>query len=611
MIKEQMKRAIFTIIGLMAVLTAVHADEVTFVVSAPKAVAANEYFNISYTVNRGNAKEPRIPAFDDFEVLSGPNRSQRSEFSSNNGKVTQSYSLTYTYTLMPKSEGTFTIPAATVEIDGKQYTSNTAKIKVLPPDKVSQQRRSGSTRGNARSGSSVRIGEDELFMRATLSKTKIYEQEAVLLTYKVYSLVNLRNLSNHAPDIKDCLVQEVDLSHNREMTLEHYNGRNYNTLIWRQFVLFPQRSGDIEIPSIDFEGVVGVPRQRIDMFDLFDGMGYTEIKKQLPTKPLTLHVQELPSGKPADFSGGVGKFDISSTISTTDVKANEAVTLRLVISGVGNMKLIKTPDVAFPEDFEIYDPKVDNKIKLATDGFRGNKVIEYLAVPRHGGEYTIPPVKFSYFDTESKEYKTLETGGYTLNVAKSTENSAGTVASFVGKEELRMLGSDIRYMKTGDVSLRAKDSRLFGSFVYWLCYIVPLLCFAAYILLHRKQMAENANIAKMRTKKANKVADKRLKLVRKFLKENKKNEFYDEMLKTLWGYMSDKLSIPVSRLSKENIATELAGKGVPEELIKEFVNVLGESEFARYAPGDANAAMDNVYKMATDVIGKMENTIKR
>lgn len=610
-----MKKAIFTIIGLIAVFAVAHADDVTFVVSAPKAVVANEYFNISYTVNRGNVKEPRVPAFNGFEVLSGPNRSTSQTYQNINGNATTTYRVTFSYTIMPKSEGTFTIPAATIEVDGKQYTSNTAKIEVLPPDKAaqaSQQRRSGSTRGNARSGSSVRIGDDELFMRAILGKTKIYEQEAVLLTYKVYSTVNLSNLNNVVPDIKGCLVQEVDLPQNKEFTLEHYNGRNYNTLIWRQFVLFPQRSGDIEIPSVDFEGVVAVQRAGRDVFDFFGGMGYTEVKKHLPTKPLTLHVQELPSGKPEGFSGGVGRFDISSTISTTELKANEAVTLRLVISGVGNMKLIKTPDVEFPEDFEIYDPKVDNKFKLASDGFRGNKVIEYLAVPRHGGEYTIPPLKFSYFDTESKEYKTLETGGYTLNVAKGAKSSAaGTVVSFVSKEELKLLGSDIRYMKTGDVSLHAKGSYLFASFAYWLWYIVPLLCFVAYIMLHRKQMAENANIAKMRTKKANKVADKRLKIARRLLKENKKNEFYDEMLKTLWGYVSDKLSIPVSRLSKENIATELASKGVPEDIIKEFVNVLGESEFARYAPGDANAAMDNVYRMATDVIGKMENTIKR
>lgn len=242
------------------------------------------------------------------------------------------------------------------------------------------------------------------------------------------------------------------------------------------------------------------------------------------------------------------------------MKANEAVTLRLVISGTGNMKLIKTPEVSFPEDFEVYDPKVENKISLRNDGFSGNKVIEYLVIPRFGGEYTIPAVKFSYFDIASKQYKTLETESYTLNVAKGKESAGGTVAAYVSKEELKLLGQDIRYIKRGDVTTAPAGSYLFASITYWLWYIVPLLLFVIYILIHHKQMRENANIAAMRTKKANKVAVKRLKVAKKLLKENKKNEFYDEILKTLWGYMSDKLSIPVSQLSKENIAAELEKK---------------------------------------------------
>lgn len=608
-----MKRTLLTIIATLATLATIYADEVSFVVSAPDAVVVDQHFRLSYTVNRGNVKEPRIPSFDGFEILSGPNRSTSQSWQNINGEVTQSYTVTFNYILSPTKEGTFEIPAATIEVDGKQYTSNTTTIKVLPADKTSQTSQ-GQGRRESSNSRSVNIAKDELFMTATLNKTNVFEQEAVLLTYKIYSLVNLTNLNGKLPELKGFQIQEVDLPQNKEWQLEHYNGRNYRTIVWSRFVLFPQQSGKIEIPSVKYEGTVAVQSgARMDAFDFFmnGGPRYVEVKKELRTPALTLNVKALPQGKPADFSGAVGKFSASSTISTTELKANEAVTVRLVISGTGNMKLIKTPEVQFPEDFEVYDPKIDNVFKLTTAGFQGNKVIEYLAIPRHGGDYTIPPINFSYLDVETGEYKTVETGGYTLKVAKGKESDAAAVASYVSKEELKLLGSDIRYMKTGNVTLSKPGSHLFASSTYWLWYIIPLLCFVGYILLHRKQMAENANVAKMRTKKANKVAVKRLKVAQKLLKENKKNEFYDEILRALWGYLSDKLSIPVSRLNKDNVASELLSKGVSEEIVKDLEAVLGESEFARYAPGNPGAAMDNVYTMSMNVISKMENTIKK
>ncbi|MBQ3539450.1 MAG: protein BatD [Bacteroidaceae bacterium] len=608
-----MKRTLLTIIATLATLATIYADEVSFVVSAPNAVVVDQHFRLSYTVNRGNVKEPRIPSFDGFEILSGPNRSTSQSWQNINGEVTQSYTVTFNYILSPTKEGTFEIPAATIEVDGKQYTSNTTTIKVLPADKTSQTSQ-GQGRRESSNSRSVNIAKDELFMTATLNKTNVFEQEAVLLTYKIYSLVNLTNLNGKLPELKGFQIQEVDLPQNKEWQLEHYNGRNYRTIVWSRFVLFPQQSGKIEIPSVKYEGTVAVQSgARMDAFDFFmnGGPRYVEVKKELRTPALTLNVKALPQGKPADFSGAVGKFSASGTISTTELKANEAVTVRLVISGTGNMKLIKTPEVQFPEDFEVYDPKIDNVFKLTTAGFQGNKVIEYLAIPRHGGDYTIPPINFSYLDVETGEYKTVETGGYTLKVAKGKESDAAAVASYVSKEELKLLGSDIRYMKTGNVTLSKPGSHLFASSTYWLWYIIPLLCFVGYILLHRKQMAENANVAKMRTKKANKVAVKRLKVAQKLLKENKKNEFYDEILRALWGYLSDKLSIPVSRLNKDNVASELLSKGVSEEIVKDLEAVLGESEFARYAPGNPGAAMDNVYTMSMNVISKMENTIKK
>lgn len=608
-----MKKVFLTTLILLTTLAAV-ADEVTFVTSAPKAVVVNQQFRLKYTVNRHNVKEPRLPQISDFRILSGPSRSQQSSTQIINGNVTSSQSLTFTYILVAEKEGEFTLPGATVSVDGNEITSNKVTVKVLPQDKANAARQSASqgSRGERQPGNtSVDIATNDLFMTATLNKTNVVEQEAVLLTFKVYSAVNLTALNGKIPDLKGFQIQEVELPPEKEWQLEHYNGRNYRTILWQQYVLFPQQSGEIEIPSATFEGVVAQQVRPIDPFDFFGGSNYVEVKKELRTPRLKLNVQKLPSGKPEGFSGAVGSFKISSSVSATELKANEAVTLRLVISGTGNMKLIKTPEVEFPEDFEVYDPKVDNKFSLRTNGFSGNKVIEYLAIPRFGGDYTLPSIKFSYYDIASKEYKTIETESYLLKVEKGSNEDNAAVAAYVSKEELKLLGQDIRFIKRGEAQFARKGDHLFGSTLYYICYIIPLLLFVLYIVIHHKKVAENANIAALRTKKANKVAVKRLKVAKKFLKENRKSEFYDEILKTLWGYMSDKLSIPVSQLSKDNIAVELEKKGVEAQLIAEMNNVLNECEFARYAPGDAGEAMDKVYKMSIEAISKMENSIKR
>lgn len=303
---------------------------------------------------------------------------------------------------------------------------------------------------------------------------------------------------------------------------------------------------------------------------------------------------------------------MKSDISTTELKANEAVTIKLTINGTGNMKLVSAPEVKFPHDFEIYDPKIDDNYQLTADGLSGTKTIEYLAIPRHAGNFTIPPIEFKYFDIKSESYKTLKTDAYTLKVDKGDGSSASqqVIADFTNKESVKVLGTDILFIKTGDSALMQKGKYFFGTTAYYLWYIIPFVLFIVFVVIYRKQAVENANVARVKTKKANKVATKRMKLAGKLLSENKVNEFYDEVLKALWGYISDKLNIPVSKLSRDNIEAELAGHGVSDELIKEFIGALSECEFARYAPGNQNEAMDKVYSASVDVISKMENSIK-
>ena len=606
-----MRKVILFFILISTVIGA-WADNITFTANAPEVVVSGDQFRLSYTINSQKVRDFRAPNIKEFEVLMGPSRSTQSSTQIINGNVTSTSTITFTYILMAGKEGTYTIPGATIVADGNNYTSNSVEIKVLPPDQ-SAGAGSGNSRNSSRNqANSGKITDKELFMMATASKTNVYEQEAILLTYKVYTQVNLTGLKGDIPDLKGFHTQEVELPNQKTWTLEHYNGRNYNTTIWRQLVLFPQQTGKIEIPSVTFGGTVSQMVASADPFDaFFNGGNYVNITKDLVTPKLTINVKELPAGKPANFSGGVGEFTLSSTISTQELKTNDAVTIKLVISGTGNMKLINTPEVGFPQDFEIYDPKVDNKFNLTRNGLAGNKVIEYLAIPRHAGTYTIPPIEFSYFDLKSQSYKTLKTDAYTLNVAKGEGNSDQVVANFTSKEDLKVLGQDIRYIKTGDTRLTQKDDYFYGSTSYWLWYIVPLALFIAFMVIYRKQAMENANVAKVRTKKANKVATKRMKNAGKLLAEKKSEAFYDEVLKALWGYISDKLSIPVSQLSKDNIEEELQKHQVADELIKEFINNLNDCEFARYAPGNQDEKMDKIYSSAIDVISKMENSIKR
>ena len=608
-----MRKIIFLLFTILAAWQVKAADKVRFVAEAADVVVSGDQVRLVFTVNSQDIKDFRAPSIKGFDVLMGPSRSQQSSIQIINGKRTSNSSTAFTYILLAGSPGTYTIPAASVEVNGEKVFSNAISIKVLPQDQNSGN--SGNNGGGSASSSrsqaaGSRISANDLFITATASKTTVHEQEAILLTYKVYTVVNLRQLYGKMPDLKGFHTQEVELPQQKTFTLEHYKGRNYNTTVWSQYVLFPQQTGKLEIPSITFDGVVAQQTVSDDPFDaFFNGGGYVEVKKKITTPKVVINVQPLPA-KPAGFSGAVGEFKLASSINATDVKTNDAVTIKLTLSGTGNMKLIGTPEVKFPQDFEIYDPKVTDDYKLTNSGLTGTKTFEYLAIPRHAGNFTIPAVEFTYFDLKSNSYKTLKTEAYNLKMAKGQGNADQVISDFTNKESVKMLGKDIRFIKLGDSSLRPKGDFFFGTVGYYLCYLIPLLLFVVFAVIYRQKALENANVAKVKTKKANKVATRRMKLAGKLLAENKKNEFYDEVLKALWGYISDKLSIPVSQLSKDNIEAELTNYGVQEALIAEFIGVLNECEYARYAPGNENEAMDKVYSASVEVISKMENSIK-
>ena len=605
----------FICISLTSHLSPLTSLSQTLTGSAPSHVAMGEQFRLTYTVNTQNVSEFRAGDIPDaFEVLIGPNRSVQSSYQMINGHTSSSSSITYTYIVVAMKNGSFTIPAAHVVVDGKTIASNSIKITV-----------SGKSQANSGGGSSSRqrdndgaelrdagsrISGSDLFIKVSANKRRVYEQEPILLTYKVYTLVSLTQLEPKMPDLKGFHTQEVELPQQKSFKVETVNGRPYRTVTWSQYVMFPQITGKLQIPSITFNGIVVQQNRNIDPFEAFfnGGSGYIEVKKQIQAPGIEIQVDPLPQ-RPATFSGGVGKFSISAQLDKTSVKANDPIRLRVIISGTGNLKLIKQPEVAFPKDFDKYDAKITDKTKLTSNGLEGSMIYDILAVPRHQGKYEIPPVEFTYFNTETKKYETVKSEGFTLDVAKGSGSSS--MSDFTGQEDLQLLNKDIRYIKTGDTLQHSLDDFFFGSTGYLVSIILLALVFISLFVIFRQRAIENANITKRRAGKANKVATKRLKKASKLMAENKPGEFYDEVLRALWGYVGDKLNIPVEQLSHDNISMRLSERNVNEETISQFIGALDECEFERYAPGDPKGNMNKVYEKAMTAIEQIEGTMKK
>jgi len=585
----------------------------TLTANAPSHVAVGEQFRLSYVVNTQDVSDFRVGNVPDaFEVLMGPSRSSQSSFQIINGHTTQSSSITFTYIVVAVKNGTFTIPAAHITAEGKSLTSNTLKITVSGQAQGGQQggQRQQQMPSQPRAAGTPISGSD-LFIKVSANKKRVHEQEPILLTYKVYTLVDLTQLEGKMPELNGFHTQEVPLPQQKSFKIESINGRPYRTVTWSQYVMFPQITGKLKIPGITFNGIVVQQNRNIDPFEAFfnGGSGYVEVKKQIQAPGIEIQVDPLPS-RPANFSGGVGRFNISAQLENADVKANDAVKLRVIVSGVGNLKLIKEPVVEFPKDFDRYDAKLTDKSKLTANGVEGSMVYDFLAVPRHQGKYDIPPVEFTYYDTGSNSYKTVKTQGFTLNVQKGTGGSS-TVSDFTGQEDLKLLNKDIRYIKTGQTAQHDIDEFFFGSTGYWVSLAVLALIFISLFVVFRQRAIAGADIVGKRAGRANKVATKRLKKAASLMKANKPSEFYDEVLRALWGYVGDKLNIAVEQLSHDNIAERLSARQVEQPVIDQFIGAIDECEFERYAPGDPKGNMNKVFEKAMNAIEKIEDGMKR
>lgn len=618
---KDMRKSVFSLLLFIFSTLAAWADT-TFKASAPSAVAVGQQFRVEYVVNaRGTECRANLEGHG-FEVLYGPSTSSSSSTSIINGQVSSEVRTTFSYVLLAQKEGTFTLPAATCRAEGKSLTSNTVTIKVLPADEEVQQggaSQSGANnrRQQAQSGSG-KFNKDDCHLVLDLSKTSLYEGEAVVATLKLYwRNTQMGNPSDvKLPDFEGFTVQEMDNA-SAQTTLEHYQGANYQMYPLAKWLLFPSRSGELSIPDASLKANVQIvtTRRSGGFFDW--PMEYTQnVEVPLQSAPRKVTVKPLPAGKPASYMNAVGDFKISSELTASQVKTNDAVIYRVTIEGVGNLKYVKEPQPDFPSDFEVFDPKVDLNTSATSSGVKGKKVIEYTIIPRHSGSFQIPALEFGFFDIKSGQYKTISSSVHNLEVEKGAEtgNSQSSAVDFSGtnQERLKVLGNDIRYLHAIDPdSLDKEQEPFFGSFLYWLFFIIPFVAFLVIAIVYRRYMRLNADIVGKRTRKAGKVAERRLKDASAALKAKDEANFYESVHKALLGYVGDKLRIQLSELSIDNIQQTLSDHKADEQTIRSVKEVLETCQFARYAPSHDAHAMDDLYKKTSDLIDKLESEIKK
>ena len=581
-------------------------------VSAPSRVEAGENFRVSFKVTTQDVDDFRsgLHSTDVVEVIAGPYTSSESSFQMVNGHTSSSSSITYTYTLYAAKSGVYNIPAAHARVGGKQISSRPAKVTVVG---AAQGRGNNSPKmheddnyqPHMKAAGSAISGRD-LFIKVSANKKKVYEQEPILLTYKVYTLVDLTQLEGKMPELTGFHTQEIPLPQQKSFHIERVNGKPYRTVTWSQYVMYPQMTGKMEIPSITFKGIVVQQNRSVDPFEAFfnGGSGYVEVKRNIVAPSIKIDVLPLPH-KPANFSGGVGKFNISAQLNKNELKAGDPLSLRIVVGGIGNLKLIKQPVVNFPKDWDKYDPKVTDKTKLTSNGLEGNMIYDILAVPRNQGHYTIPPVELTYYDTSLNQYKTIKTQSFEIEVAKG-DGSRSSVVDY-SKDQPK----DIKDIKKGEAELHSVDNFFFGSVGYLMSLLIPFAAFVALLVIFRKRAIDNADLVKMKGKKANKIATKRLRQANKLMLAGKTNEFYDEVLRALWGYVGDKLNMPAEKLSRENISEKLQSHNVDDNTISKFLSAIDDCEMMRFAPGDPEGNMNKTFESAMTAIMEIENVMKK
>ncbi len=609
--KTTMKKLITYIFLFCTVLT-VQAAKTKFTMSAPSAVEMGKQFRLSFSLNeRGSSLQLPPGLSDNFQILMGPSQGSSTSIRNVNGKTTTVVNYSFTYILRAKKEGSFEVRPGSIQVGGKVIESNSLKIKVVKAQaKPTQPKSSG---GQPQSASqNIQLDKDNLFVRVALSKINAYRGEQIIATVKLYVNPNIPIAGFdevNLPTYEGFYTQDIEIPQQINFTREVYNDKIYQVGILKKTILFPQQNGKLKIEPISMALLV---RQQVKARSFFDDFfdNYRTVKARINSAAVTVNVKDLPTA-PANYLGGVGNFNITSEISSENVTTNDAVTLKVKVTGNGNIRLVRNPELELPSDFEVYDPRATDNVKASDNGASGSKTIEYLFQPRFEGDYTIPSLKFAYFNPSTGKYVTKETPQYTLHVVKGSEEQSTTVISSLRKEDVQLIGQDIRFIKTGNPALKAKGNTFYGSLPFYLIYLISALLFVVLYFVYRKKARENANIALVRNKKANRIAIKRLKAASGFMKQNNNEAFHDEILKAFWGYLSDKLGIPVADLNRESAITRLQERNVEELVIKDFEEVVEQCEFARYAPSGGSEARQELYKKAESTMSRFEKQIKR
>lgn len=603
-----MKRIGFIVLFLMTAFALKAQDDVSFKVICKKQVSVGEQFQVSYELN-SDGKNFESPNFNNFEIVGGPFSSSSSSVQIINGSVTKTNTHTYSFYLRAIKEGNFTIPAATITVNKQKVKSTTAEILVT---------KNSSTSGSSNSGA-VSNAKD-VFLEATTNKKSAYLGEQLILTYKIYYTVPILSPSiSKAPSYSGFWTK--DISDNNGVLQQSSiirNNQEYHVATVQEIVLIPQKSGTLTIDPLNISCIAQIKQERqqqrgYDPFENFFGdiMGssYTNVKKELISQPIDIEVKPLPAkDKPASFKGAVGQFTYTSKIDKTEMKSNDAFTITYTVSGKGNIDLLELPRPNFPPDFEVYDPKITTNTKNNSFGLSGSKKAEYVVIPRVSGDFTLNPTEFSYFDPTKNKYVVLESDKYELKVARSANEGSSGIIYAGSQEAIKIVGNDINHIMS-DGKLQKRGALLFASPLYFIIIIVLIAVFAIALVINKRINKFNQNKVLVRNRKATKIAKKRLNNAYNYLKIKDQGHFYEEFSQALWGYISDKLNISRSQLSMDTVKEMMESKNVPEDITNEFIDSLNSCEFARFAPGDPDKKMEDLYEKGLEVITKAEKNL--
>lgn len=613
-----------TALFVLAIFSASAAGKVTFEANSPLLVAAGEPFRVEFKLNaKPDDGTFKAPPFDGFDVIAGPSISTGQSIEYVNGSITRNYEYVITYVLLPQAAGTETIGVAEIAVDGTAYRTKAFPVEVVSEGAGSRgqqpQRQGGDSNssGDAQPDVQSQIAKDDILLRTVVSRSSVYKNEPLLVTLKLYTRASVVDYNfESAPSFNGFWSQNLAQNDRTVRSgRETFNGKVYDTYVLGEYLLYPQQVGALAIDPVDMTVMAQVVVQSRRNADPFFGSGREvfNVPRKVQSQRTTIQVKPLPAGAPASFNGAVGSFTMDAQLPGERLAANSGATYTVKISGTGNLTFVQAPKLPLPASFELYNVKTTESINASASGISGYRQFEYPFIARAEGTYDIEPVEFTYFDPGRAQYVTLKSRPLTLEITPD-ERAGGDAVVMQGrgmsKEEVRLLGQDIRFIKLGGAQLRSERVPFIFSAAYWILLVGVLVLFAMIYVALRRQIRQSQNVALVRGKRANKIAVQRFRAAKRFMEEQNRHAFYEEMLRALWGYMSDKFNIPVANLTKENVREELHKRGVSAEDSQRFTAIITQCDEAQYSPVES-ARMSDVYSEGVNLISCIESVIKR